>query len=237
MKKLIITAIAVSAVVSSALSQGTVGFATGATASNRISTNSVAGGPATGANAAVANSFYFALFASTSQTAINGVSTAVSGVNANYVFNNMGGGTVTNGWILVGIGVNTASVGRFAPQTQGTSSSSQGALNGDGSLNVVGTSPGGTANFVSVGWSANVGSTLAAMMAAYSGGNAMWIGQSAVGVGLPLGDGGSLAANSSMGVGTGQVGGYTLGITTPEPGTLALAALGGASLLMFRRKK
>src|ERR1017187_6699904 len=47
------------------------------------------------------------------------------------------------------------------------------------------------------------------------------------------------AANGVGGINQIQGGGFNmLAVTaTPEPGTLALAALGGASLLMFRRKK
>ncbi|HUC85517.1 MAG TPA: PEP-CTERM sorting domain-containing protein [Candidatus Acidoferrales bacterium] len=38
-------------------------------------------------------------------------------------------------------------------------------------------------------------------------------------------------------IGNGTTGQNLVLTTVPEPGTLALAALGGASLLMFRRKK
>jgi hypothetical protein len=239
MKKIIITALALSAIATTAFSQGTVLFATGATASNKVNTNSVVGGAAAG-NVIGVNNYYFALFASSSQTSVNGQTAAVSGVSSSYVFDNLGGGTAANGWVLVGIGSSQASAGRFGAITQGTTDGNQAALNSDNSLTVSGIGLGALANFVSIGWSANIGSTLSAVETWYNGGYATqgWIGQSAVGVGLTLGNGGSISPSSSMGTGTGQVPGYLLGVTAvPEPATMALAALGGASLLMLRRKK
>jgi hypothetical protein len=240
MKKILLTAAIASAVTVSAFGQGEVAFTTGATASNRISTNSVANGAATGATAAVASQYYFALFVSTSQTSVNGTTAAISGTSAGYVFNNLGNGTPTGGWEFIGLGSSLASLGRFGPLSQGTSDASQAALNTDNSLTATGAgAAGSTANFVSIGWSANIGSTLSALEAWYAApGVTGWIGQSAVGIGLTLGNGTSIPASSTMGSTTGQVPGYMLGIvSTPEPGTMALAAIGGASLLLFRRKK
>jgi hypothetical protein len=238
MKKTIITTVVALAVCSSAFSQGLVTFGTGATSSNRISTNSVVGGAATGAIIG-ANNYYFALFASSSQTSVAGVTTAQSGANGTYVVNNLGGGTPSTGWELVGLGASQASLGRMGAISQGTTSAGQGALNADNSLSVQGIGGGGLANLVAIGWSANIGSTLASLEAWLAApGVTGWIGQSAVGQGAQLGDGVLILTPGAMGGAASQFAGFTLGIvTTPEPGTLALAALGGASLLLFRRKK
>jgi hypothetical protein len=240
MKKIILTTIAVTALATSAFSQGLINFATSSVAANRISTNSVPGGALTGATTAVANSYYFALFASSTLTSVGGVTTAQSGATGTYVFNNLGTGVPSGGWELVGIGGSLATLGRMGPLSQGTSSASQGALNTDGSMTVQGIAAGGSANLVAIGWSANIGSTLQSVIGWFNGGYATqgWIGQSAVAVGAVLGDGGGIPTPLAMGTGTGQFSGYGLGVTpVPEPSTMALAALGGASLLLFRRRK
>jgi hypothetical protein len=238
MKKLIITSIALSVVVATGYSQGLVGFSGGGNAATRTSTNSVVGGPSTGTTAATAGLYYYALFASASQTSVNGNTTAISGLSGNYVFNNLGTGVPTGGWELVGIGANIASAGRFSAQSQGTTSAGQGALNSDGSYTVQGIGGGSAANFLAIGWSAGIGTTLASLESWYAAGAFNgWVGQSGV-ANITLGDGASIPTSIPLGTGTGQVGGLLLGLTiVPEPTTLALAALGGASLLLFRRKK
>jgi hypothetical protein len=250
MKKLIITTITATALVSSALGQGLVDFLTSAAVGNRISTNGYVGGPVTGATAPTAGLYYFALFVSTSQTSVNGNTAPIVGFGTNdyyqsadyhnYVFNNLGGGTPSTGWELVGIGANVALLGRMSAISQGTTSANQVALNADFSLTVQGVAGGATANFVAVGWSANLGSTLAAIEAWYANPytDIGLIGQSAVATGLTLGNGAEIPISNVMGQVQGQFGGFTLGQTwIPEPGTLALAVFGGASLLLFRRRK
>lgn len=108
-----------------------------------------------------------------------------------------------------------------------------------------------------VGWSANMGSTWAAVLNelqnwgtyehnyANNAANAGFFGVSAFGSGIQA-VASSVTGNQVIGAGAGAI--YNpaanpllmdeLGVTViPEPGTLALAALGGASLLLFRRKK
>jgi len=243
MKKLILTSVAL-AITSSAFCQGFVTILAGANNATKMSTNSAVGGISTGTT--VANSdgvYYYALFASSSQTSINGSTAAVSGQSANYVFNNLGGGTPSTGWELVGIATNTLAAGRIANFTQGTTSGNQGALNGDGSMSVANIAGGASAQMVVVGWdSIGIGTTLAALEAWYTAGaQGGWIGQSAVTGPLTLGDGSLNGVANPFGTGTGQVSGILLGETPtgiiPEPSTMALAGIGGLSLLAFRRKK
>jgi hypothetical protein len=237
MKKYIIATTALLVVATSAFSQGLVFFSAGTSAATRMSTNSVPGGPSTGLTGPTSGLYYYALFASVNQTTINGSSTAINGLNANYVFNNLGTGVPSTGWEFVGIGTNNANAGRMNAASQGTTSAGQGALNADTSLNVQGIGGAANANLVAVGWYSPGITTLASLQTWYgAGANNGWIGQSAVG-NLILGDGGLIATPNVFGTGAGQVGGILLGVTVPEPGTLALMALGSASLLLFRRKK
>ena len=58
---------------------------------------------------------------------------------------------------------------------------------------------------------------------------------------LTAGDGAGVSTPSLFGTTSPFSPGFTLGLVAPvaavpEPGTMALAALGGASLLLFRRK-
>jgi hypothetical protein len=236
MKKAIITLSIVGALASSAFSQGFVFLSGGASAATRISTNAAVGGvTASGYTSATAGSFYYALFASTTQSSINGSTAPIIGApSANYVFNNLAG------WTLVGLAQNTASVGRFGAVSQGSTSAGQTALNADGSLTVSGIGGGAAANIVAVGWSGNIATTLAGLEAWYAAGYQTqgWLGQSAIG-NVTLGDGNLVNTPNAFGTSAGQLGGFIVGLTptVPEPGTLALAALGGASLLLFRRKK
>ena len=151
MKKYIVATSALLVIATSAFSQGFVNFSGGANAATRISTNSVPGGASTGLTTATAGLYYYALFASSTQTSVAGQTTAISGTSTKYVFDN------SSGWTLVGIAANTASYGRFAPLTQGSTSANQTALNADNSLTVQGIAGAATANFVCIGWSANIG--------------------------------------------------------------------------------
>ncbi len=208
MKKFMLALVILGALTAVGFSQGLILFSGGSTAATRISTNSIYGGPATGLTVASASGSYcYALFASATQSSINGSTAAITGYGANYVFNSFG-------WTLVGIGMNTASAGRMQAVTQGTTSAGQGPLNADGSLTVQGVASGQSAYFVVVGWSANIGTTLAAVEAWYAGGVISangWIGQSAVSGSLTLGDGGPIPTQNVFGTSPSQVPGFTLG--------------------------
>jgi hypothetical protein len=211
--------------------QGTVIFATTAAAATRVSTNSVVGGPATGQAAftSTAPDFYYALFYSTTSTAnVSGSSAAVVGTNGVYAFNGTGNFT------FVAYGTNNAAGGKF--------SSVGSAQNSDGTVTIPTIPATATASLVAIGWSANIGSTWQSLQTYLNNPTfTAFTGESAV-ASIPLGNApgtGTAQAEDIFGSTTGQVGGLILGLVTPvpEPGTMALAALSGASLLLFRRRK
>jgi hypothetical protein len=103
-------------------------------------------------------------------------------------------------------------------------------------------------NIILVGWSANLGTTWGAAYANLVAGNyalnTAFFGESAVGyvegLGTSVSPGTTLFGASAIAQGTPIYSLNTqlyLAPPVPEPTTLALAALGGASLLLFRRKK
>jgi hypothetical protein len=225
MKKLLLTIGLLSAVaVVSSYGQGTVVF--GNTGGTRISTNS---GPTgvTGVGLVAANatqSFYYALFYSTTQTTVGGVNANVLGTNGVYAFNSVG----WNNGSLNGYSTNTAA-GRLQPSNP----------NADQSAGVSGLAGGTSAHFVIVGWSSNIGSDVSGLSAYLANPTVTgWVGESLVSGAIVPGTLGSTAASGIFGAAPAFIPGFTLGevAAVPEPGTLALAALGGASLLLFRRK-
>jgi hypothetical protein len=217
MKK-ILTAIALTTLVAVASqAQGLVVFSS---STQNMSTNNGTIGKAV---AGVGN-FYYALFVSTTTTTVGGNAAPIQGTNGVYAFN-------ASGWTYVALGSSTAVAGRFADV----------APNGDGSTTVPGVAAGNSANFVVVGWSANLGSTLSALEQALAiNGTTGLLGESIVSGSIATGNGGLLPTPNLFQASAPQMQAFTLGAftitSTPEPGTLALAALGGASLLMFRRK-
>jgi len=223
MKKIIVTIGVAALVASTTYAQGLVVF--GNNNFSKVSTNSAVNGAAAGV-AAGASSFYYALFYSQSSTTIGGSGNAFAGTNSAYAFN-------ASGWSSASlIATNSGAVGgRFA------STSSDSLLNST----VTGLGTVQTANFVVMGWSANIGNTVAALQAYLANPTVLgWVGESAVSGSIVTGNGTSQTTPTLFGnTGSPVMPGFTLGevVPTPEPGTLALAALGGASLLMFRRKK
>jgi hypothetical protein len=65
-------------------------------------------------------------------------------------------------------------------------------------------------------------------------GGLTYLGTSALGTAL-LG-GGAIGTPSAFGVSPGQIGGFNV-VPIPEPSSMALAGLGAAGLLLFRRRK
>lgn len=112
---------------------------------------------------------------------------------------------------------------------------------------------GNTQAILMVGWSANLGTTWATVLnelnnwstyaGTFVGANAAYFGVSAFGSGVQA-VASSVTGNQVIGAGAGEIYNPSTSpmvmnqlYSVPEPGTLALAALGGASLLLFRRKK
>jgi len=104
---------------------------------------------------------------------------------------------------------------------------------------------GNTMFYEIVGWSANLGSTWSqvsgeladgwANIPGYNGANNYFFGVSSVASGAS----GTPPSGTPLSL-FGGTGGFALsevGVAVPEPTSMALAALGGASLLLFRRKK
>ena len=191
--------------------------------STKISTNSLVGGAATGMTAPVVNLYYFALFYSTTATMVSGSTNAQMpglGIGA-YAFDDPN-------WTFVAYGTNSPSIpGRFSASVQ----------NADGTTTVTGVPGGSFAQFVVLGWSANLGSTLAAMESAIFTGGYGWMGESAVSGPLQLGNGGIIPAPGIFGNSSPGVPGFTLGaFPIPEPSSLGLTAVGLAGLFFFRRR-
>ncbi|HEV2695080.1 MAG TPA: immunoglobulin domain-containing protein [Verrucomicrobiae bacterium] len=185
----------------SAQAQGTIKFSNDST--TKSSTNSVVGGATTGLTGAVNPPYRFALFRSTSATSVNGQTTAIAGgTNVNYAFND-------GNWTFVTYGTNSFSGGQFV----GIAANSSGA-------NTVGSvASGATAQFVMIGWSANVGLTVSALQSWFNGGNPNfpgWIGQSAVSGAITLG--GSTTPATLFGSSAPAIPGFILGRADPLSG-------------------
>jgi hypothetical protein len=103
-------------------------------------------------------------------------------------------------------------------------------LNPGTATNIAGFGPGTSANFIVRAWQSTSGG--ADWSAARPG--LTWIGTSSLGT-LIVG-GGAFPVPSSFGVAPGQIGGFVVN-PVPEPSSMALAGLGAASLLLFRRRK
>ena len=233
MKKLIVTIALLSSAYCSSYAQGWVFFNNGTT--TKVSTNSVVNGAATGttfANAGTtATTYYYALFYSLTSNSVAGSTSAVVGTNGTYAFN-------ATGWSFASTAfgsdyaTNTTSTGRFNTEVADPANSQGTGI------------PSGAAQYFTViGWSANIGNTWGNVQSylANPGFNG-WVGQSIVSGLITPGTGGLSSPPSIFGTATGLITGFTLGevlgvSAVPEPGTLALAALGGASLLLFRRRK
>jgi hypothetical protein len=188
----------------SSQSQGVIDFGNNNSAATKISTNSVMGGPATGFTASSTNAvFYYALYYSQTATSVNGQTSAVSGAPGNYVF------TDTN-WMLAAYGTNMWVPGRLFSATPDL----------DGNTVVPGVQSGAAAQFVVMGWSANIGTSIAPVQAWLNNGSPTtsgFIGESAVSGPITLGSSsGGIPAILFGGVAP-EIEGFTLGLAGGLP--------------------
>ncbi|HEV2392996.1 MAG TPA: PEP-CTERM sorting domain-containing protein [Verrucomicrobiae bacterium] len=223
MKKLA-ALLSLSALATGAFAQGTIGFINSST--TLITTNATAAGGTAGNTATVAGGFYYGVFTAPS--------------------------TVTSLTPADLLGTTWTFTGSYA-----TNIPAGGRLSG-GSTAVTSTGwPAGQTNsFVVVGWSSNLGHDWATIAAELNGStlnNGAWagghwtrtgfFGLSGVGFGEAGGGPNSLPPFALFGsgptaAGTPLTAGFPLYITAvPEPATFALAGLGAAALLIFRRRK
>jgi len=180
------------------------------------------GGKATTA----ANGFYYALLVQPDTSTI----TAINPLDPNYTLAAM----ATN--YLVAGGLSAAGAGGTSGQTVANWAAPTGAT--------YNTAP-NQDYYLLVGWSASLGTTWSAVSAELAANN--WaangvFGVSQLGVGYAGGGPNSVTPPYIFGTGV-NPGGLSQGVTlfsvtsAPEPASMALIGLGGASLLLFRRKK
>jgi len=221
MKKLLTIAALVGAT-SLSFGQGYVQFANGA--GSRFSTNapgaSTGTGFATVAAGTTVGQFYFELFAAPStQNTISSTSDPT-----------------LNGWTAVHIGTNSIQGGRFNGNDQDTGQAIQ----------VAGFASGTAADFAVVGWSASIGTSWAQAQAWWANGSAAGSASTPgyFGINTTVGQDITLAVfqgnyNTPFGTIAGTINGFGLSYysSIPEPSSFALAGLGAAAMLIFRRRK
>jgi len=225
MKRILIATVALMGFVAYSFGQGEVVFGNGITAT-RIWTNSQANawqpnltgvsnlpnaGPIIGVAPATGHEFTFAMFSA------NVLGTPVTGnvwTDLNWSFT---GAYASNSLVSTG--------GRLFGQQ-----------NSDGSVSVPGHLGGTSASLMVIGWNNSAGgTTLSEFINAWNSGRLDLVyGYSGISTKI-LGDGGSLPATQIFGAAP-AIPGFVLA-PVPEPTTFALAGLGAAALLIFRRRK
>jgi len=178
-------------------------FASSANSATKIFTNSAVGGPVTGLTATNAGLYYYALYASATATSVSGRTNAILGnASASYAF-------YDNNWALVAYGKNAAFRGRLVSAS----------TDDYGQTLIVGFPGGSFVQFVVVGWSANIGATIAEVQSWFNAGSPAsdgWIGQSGVSGALQLGDGGILPPVNLFGSSPPFLQGFALGLASSD---------------------
>lgn len=160
-----------------------------------------------------------------------GSGTATSGAANGYYFALLTSPVGANTFTYAGaLGTNQAAVGRFF---------------GGASVAISGWAAGTSRDFEVAGWSASLGTTFnPAWLNGTGFGAAGFFGKSGLGTGQAGGSTatGTLPNLNIFGGATGIQAGFNLapvggGGTVPEPSSMALAGLGAAALLIFRRRK
>jgi PEP-CTERM motif len=251
MKKLVLTSALVALVGGLAYGQGVVNWGSITFSALTAQTNAtvfspysqgnqlVTGGTATGVGAAAGNSagtgFYYALLVGNTWTGGTTNSQVPSTLSA------------FSSWTATGLtATNSATAGRLQVLNASSAASVPSPFYNDGTTKQ-------TNYIMLVGWSANLGSTYSTALSnagnntylSNLGANA-YFGISNLGWETPASSGsptgstlfGTAANATGMPIYNLNMQLDVLGVAaTPEPGTMALAALGGASLLLFRRRK
>lgn len=235
MKKLA-TILCLSSLATGAFAQGTI---TPANVGNALfRTNATAIGQGSGSTAPTLGGFVYGIF--TAPSTVTSISPNLQEL-------------LTSTWTFTGVYATNAAITTGGRESGGT------AVTANGSWGV-----GITNSYLLVGWSANLAgqnwSSIAAMLnGAHFGGGAWtgsnfistaanaYLGATAIGYGAAGGTdsgGNAVPAFPLFNTGTPTTGGVPLStptdlyiITVPEPSTFALAGLGAAALLIFRRRK
>lgn len=220
MKKIILTMAAIIGVAGYTYGQGQVVFTATVAAATQASTNNGTIGKIAGA----AGAWEFALFVTgnTNKSDVGGVANTL---NSPFVTP-----WTDPGWTFTGVyATNTGTAGRFGVSDPGQTY-----------VTVPGTVSGSYYNFIMVGWNtAAGGGTLASLINAYNGGasGVLLYGASGICNGVLAGNNASPGNTSLIGLISGlQTPGWQLS-PVPEPATFALAGLGAAAMLIFRRRK
>jgi len=211
----------------SGFSQGEVQFNNGT--ATKISANTAAALATFSVLPSGSGAYYYALFGSTTATTVAGVGSAAEvatpTVPGTYAFSDAN-------WTFEASGVQGAKAGTFASSS----------LDAAGYTQLVGQPS--TVQLVVVGWSANIGTSIASVEAFLAGTDGSvtsgFIGESAVSGAISTGAAGTGNLPPTIfGGSSPDIAGFDLGYTVsvPEPSTIALGIMGAASLLALRRKK
>lgn len=240
MKKLVLSSVCTLALAGVAFAQGSVNWTavptgitaqTNSTAYSPLMGGGSAVGGAIGATATTAGGFYFELLIGATTTSGNISGIAPTSLAALGTWTDSG---------LVATNSNGATAGRLVTKAGGSITT------------VAGLTPGVTNYIMLVGWSANLGTTWTDASTALNTPATLnqltspaYFGISTVGFITPNAVGvtgaavfGTANTVNGLPINSPNTQLYLVPTTpVPEPGTMALAALGGASLLLFRRRK